>query len=170
MKPALLLALIFQHRVSTSCFVVLFLQNRAQSHARQMTMFFHDPVPEMESVMLIKYVLQFEARLLRQVKGPVTIALFLNSWLCALRSVSSNDFVRSITYRPQSACLGCAYGHNASLQYLERLPQLQWHSSARFIDTWGPYATFPCSGFIRQRKGLASLTRYPNILCMACRC
>jgi len=39
-------------------------------------MFFHDPVPEMESVMLIKYALQFEARLLRQVKGPVTIAFF----------------------------------------------------------------------------------------------
>ena len=129
---------------------VLFLQNRAQSHARQMTMFFHDPVPEMESVMLINYALQFEAtnnylypkkclmqegeklplkaRLLRQVKGLVAIALFLNSWLCALRSVSSNDFVRSIAYKLQSACfddLGCAYGHDASLQYLERLPQLQ---------------------------------------------
>ena len=133
-----------------ACFVVLFLQNRAQSHARQMTMFFHDPVPEMESVMLINYALQFEAtnnylypkkclmqegekprrvpRLLRQVKGLVTMALFLNSWLCALRSVSSNDFVRSIAYKLQSACfddLGCAYGHDASLQYLERLPQLQ---------------------------------------------
>ena len=179
----------FWHHVSVS---VLFLQNRAQSHARQMTMFFHDPVPELESMMLINYALQFEAtnnylypkkclmqegekprrvpRLLRQVKGLVTMALFLNSWLCALRSVSSNDFVRSIAYKLQSACfddLGCAYGHNASLQYLERLPQLQWHSSARFIDTWGPYATFPCSRRIRQRKELASLTRY---LCMACRC
>jgi len=85
--------------IPASCFDIMFrclVSAEPGPITCQMTMFFHDLVPEMESVMLINYALQFEARLLRQVKGLVTIVLFLNSWLCALRSVSSNDFVRSI--------------------------------------------------------------------------
>jgi len=46
-----------------------------------------------------------QAKLLHLVKELVIVALFLNSWLYALRSVSSNDFVRSIAYRPSASVL-----------------------------------------------------------------
>jgi len=92
-----------------------------------------------------------KAKLLCRVKEFVSIAPFLNSWLCPLRSVSSNDFVRSIAYRPSVSVL---YGHNAYLLYLERLSQLQWLSSARFIDTWGPYAIFLVADLPGKGKGL----------------